>query len=547
MNINKSTSYNALPDSSSSSTGPTANFSNDPPAQKITAFVETLPTLGSSPEITRQKLTEIQCALNTWIKAGPPNERLTRTSATQRILKAFQNQSKELDLGRLNLISLPACIGELKQLTTLDLSFNQLTSLPDAICGLSNLQKLVLSFNPLTSLPTAIHRLGNLQQLQLINNGLTALPDAICRLGNLRKLDLAYNYLTSLPDAICRLGNLRQLRLANNQFTALPDAICGLGNLQILELTSNQLTALSDAICKLGNLQQLDLSGNQLTALSDAICKLGNLQMLHLMHNKLTSLPNATIRLGSLRSLALDYNQLTEIMPLASLPLETIVTITNNPLSPAAIQAFREAITHQWSAGPNSTITLFNNQPPIRQITSLKEEIQGWQHAFYQAFPNSTQQPRNVDEFYHSLLNHPCRDSLFQFLQRIRIDSSAHPTSTQDFLRNRKGVIERVNKILTSACEHPIFLQKLFCLLKDASTSRGYRVAYYLNKIDLYQSLLCNPSQTTKELAERLLNPAQADILEQIAQTHKSDEIEVLLRLDEILATLLVVFAVTAE
>ena len=88
-----------------------------------------------------------------------------------------------ITLHNTNLTSLPAKIGQLKNLTELNLSSNKLTSLPAKIGQLKNLTELDLHGNNLTSLPAEISQLKNLTSLGLDGNPLKEPPPEIVRRG----------------------------------------------------------------------------------------------------------------------------------------------------------------------------------------------------------------------------------------------------------------------------------------------------------------------------------------------------------------------------
>ncbi|KHN74365.1 Leucine-rich repeat protein soc-2 [Toxocara canis] len=70
------------------------------------------------------------------------------------------------------IISIPASIRDLVQLTELFLYKNKLTALPNEIGNLVNLTKLGLSENGLTSLPDSLSALTQLETLDLRHNKL---------------------------------------------------------------------------------------------------------------------------------------------------------------------------------------------------------------------------------------------------------------------------------------------------------------------------------------------------------------------------------------
>lgn len=196
------------------------------------------------------------------------------TEAEVRIRRAGLYHVVKLDLGMLQLTSLPESLGRLPQLTQLYLHNNQLTSLPESLGNLVRLRALHLFNNRLTSLPDTLGNLAQLQELTLFSNRLTTLPDSLGALAQLRELSLYNNQLTSLPDALGDLTRLQSLALYNNQLISLPVALGQLSRLQSLDLHSNQLTSLPEALHTLsyrGELEKLFLHNNEALGLPNGV------------------------------------------------------------------------------------------------------------------------------------------------------------------------------------------------------------------------------------------------------------------------------------
>ncbi|MBL1199939.1 MAG: TIR domain-containing protein [Nostoc sp. GBBB01] len=238
---------------------------------------------------------------------------MTNEELLQIIEQAAKDKVTELDLSGKYLITLPAEIGQLINLSELDLRSNLLTTLPAEIGQLSNISKLFLSNNQLTTLPAEIGQLSKLNKLFLSNNKLRMLPAEIGQLSNLSVLDLRSNQLTTLPAKIGQLSNFSVLYVSKNQLTKLPAEIGLLSNLSKLDLRSNQLTKLPAEIGQLSNLCVLDLSSNQLTTLPANIGQLSKLSEFDLRSNLLTTLPANIGQLSKLNKLFLSNNQLTTL------------------------------------------------------------------------------------------------------------------------------------------------------------------------------------------------------------------------------------------
>ena len=86
------------------------------------------------------------------------------------------------------LVSLPECIGELKNVQNLYLHVNKLTSLPKSISELKSLKILCLSNNKFSTIPECIRELKELECLEIVSNRLIRLPKWIEELEKLNCL-----------------------------------------------------------------------------------------------------------------------------------------------------------------------------------------------------------------------------------------------------------------------------------------------------------------------------------------------------------------------
>ena len=161
------------------------------------------------------------------------------------------------------LVSLPASLGTLKNLSELVIKNTSISSLPETIGNLKRLRELQIIGSNLKSLPTSFGNL-NLHHCYLISSKLTSIPSTIGNMKELRNLGLSHNQLTSIPDSIGNLKKLMYLNLSHNKLTTLPDTIRNLENLEHLDLNHNLLTSLPESIVTLKKLVSIDLNGNVL-------------------------------------------------------------------------------------------------------------------------------------------------------------------------------------------------------------------------------------------------------------------------------------------
>ncbi|MEM9448390.1 MAG: leucine-rich repeat domain-containing protein, partial [Cyanobacteria bacterium P01_E01_bin.6] len=144
-------------------------------------------------------LPEAIVSADTWNPVSEEDEAFAE--AERRIQKALAKNATEteLDLSRLELLSIPTSIGQLSNLTWLDLSQNQLSTVPKELGQLSNLTWLDLSHNQLSTVPKELGQLSNLTRLDLSHNQLTTVPKELGQLSNLTRLYLYHNQLTTVP------------------------------------------------------------------------------------------------------------------------------------------------------------------------------------------------------------------------------------------------------------------------------------------------------------------------------------------------------------
>jgi internalin A len=191
------------------------------------------------------------------------------------IEEAARDGRIEIDLARKGIKSLPAEIGQLRNLEWLNLSANQLTSVPKELGQLTSLTGLWMGVNQLTSVPKELGQLTNLERLSLYENRLTSVPKELGQLTNIERLYLYNNQLTSVPKELGKLKNLERLWLDENQLTSVPKELGQLKNLQGLSLKGNQLKSVPKELGQLTKLVWLNLDDNPLESPPPEVVKQG--------------------------------------------------------------------------------------------------------------------------------------------------------------------------------------------------------------------------------------------------------------------------------
>ena len=139
--------------------------------------------------------------------------------------------------------TMPAALGELRELRRIDLDGNSLTGeIPSELGEKSNLDDLYLDGNSLTGgIPEALGNLSNLNVLYLEGNQLTgSIPEALGKLDKLVQLVLNRNQLSgSVPAALGDMDSLRELWLRDNQLTGRIPLRLGRLELEQLHLSGN--------------------------------------------------------------------------------------------------------------------------------------------------------------------------------------------------------------------------------------------------------------------------------------------------------------------
>jgi Leucine-rich repeat (LRR) protein len=212
--------------------------------------------------------------------------------------KAFTTLStisslEHLEMGYLNLDTLPWQVVNLYGLHVLDLSGNPAMEWDTSIWFLSqhkSLEEIILKDNRLTTIPMAFQRFENLQSLDLSYNdrlSLRQVLDVTKNIEKLHSLDLSYCKIREVPASIGDHKKMWDLYLNNNELTQVPPEIGGMEQLEVLDLSYNSLLELPEEFGALQSLERLKLTHNPLEFLPRNLTNLVDLKYLELPKNSL--------------------------------------------------------------------------------------------------------------------------------------------------------------------------------------------------------------------------------------------------------------------
>lgn len=385
--------------------------------------------------------------------------------AYHRILQAFYERHRNLDLSGLSLnflpqeISqlaylqalkldhnalsfLPACIGSLRHLQVLDLSKNHLRQLPTQIGELKALKELDCSFNQLRNIPPQIAYMRELEKLSIHHNQLQSLPSQISFLEHLRELQCFCNQLREICPQIRFLQNLLVFNCSNNPVEVLPKEIGMLSNLRFFNCSNCNLQELPPEIACLRKLQELCCYHNHLTRLPENIYQLHELQRLDVHENQLQALPQNFATLHQLRQLQCYSNQIYELpRQVALLPKLQILDCFNNQIHGFQQELFSmpELRLFRFFGNPASNGSSINiiRQAPDVFLDACSLRVQKWQQAA--CYTDFIEIPEDAKD---------CVDEWLRRLER-----------SAEYLSNRHEMAKIVCQMLTSLKERSFYEQ----------------------------------------------------------------------------------------
>ncbi len=279
----------------------------------------TQPAGNPAPVSPRVRKAQLDAALDRWAATQSGTSRVevfaelkkTLGCANPTSISEMQEPPRLLDLFSKNLTSIPAEMGQAKELHTLGLRNNRLTGLPPEMAQAKSLHTLDLSYNQLTSIPAEMAHAESLHTFDLSDNRLTSIPAEMGQSKSLHVLNLSFNRLKSIPAEMAQVETLHTLDLSHNQLKGIPAEMAHAKSLHTLILKSSGLTSFPDKMGQSKSLHTLDLTFNPLKKFPAKLAQAESLHTLILVLTGLTSFPAKMAQAKSLHTLDLSENPLT--------------------------------------------------------------------------------------------------------------------------------------------------------------------------------------------------------------------------------------------
>lgn len=189
---------------------------------------------------TYQNIESAVRKLDTVYKLDLSNQKLAAIPAKIGLLKKVQF----LDISSNFMTELPQEIAELKNIQELRISRCPNLNWQQAfgiICQLSHLEKLTIDHSNVMELPACIGNCKNLKWLYADGNRIAIIPKEIGQLTQLKVLGLSMNAIKEVPAEIGNLRNLEELYLMGNSISVLPKNIDKCTSMHLLILSDNAI------------------------------------------------------------------------------------------------------------------------------------------------------------------------------------------------------------------------------------------------------------------------------------------------------------------
>ena len=236
---------------------------------------------------------------------------------------------RELNVSGNNLASLPSSIGQLTELRKFVLCERDdnnfaLTALPDSITRCAKLEELILGASSIVSLPASIGNLKELRHLSVRGSKhLELLPDSIVQCSALTEINIAFTSIKSLPESIGDLRKLEILCAASTKLSSLPVSISNCP-LKLLAIEGCEFETFPEEIVEIITLERLWAHNNRIMKLPESIGNMHKLEELTLQGNRLASVPVGLASIDASVVVDLTGNPKLKFVPSEVMSLDSV-------------------------------------------------------------------------------------------------------------------------------------------------------------------------------------------------------------------------------
>jgi Leucine-rich repeat (LRR) protein len=224
-----------------------------------------------------------------------------------------------IDLKCPRLTEMPASFSNLKTMKALSVTDCNFSAFPDFICEWTELERIVLKMyntfqGPVTKLTKIPENIGNLRKLRTLDLdavSLKKLPLSLCECP-LEYLSVSGDFRT-LPDNFWELTSLKKLELNGYRLKTLPLSFGTLLSLEEFSFYGGDLEELPETFCNLSYLKKLSIVTGKNLILPETFGWLPALEKLYINAEKMTSLPESIGGCTTLKSFTIESDALTEL------------------------------------------------------------------------------------------------------------------------------------------------------------------------------------------------------------------------------------------
>ncbi|KAJ5495711.1 Adenylate cyclase [Penicillium diatomitis] len=228
----------------------------------------------------------------------------------------------------------------------------------------------------------------NLREIKYIGNEARYLPASFSMASRLTYLDISNNCLEDLEHAqLDRLVGLVSIKMANNQLTKLPSYFGNFQYLRSLNMSSNGFKEFPEFLCQLRSLVDLDISFNSIEEIPN-IGQLVTLERLWMTNNNISGALDESFReLANLKEIDGRFNAITSIDNISRLPRLEQVFFGHNLISRFR-GAFPKLRNFHMDHNPLTQFDIDSPMPTLSSLNLASAKISQFRDAMFENLPN---------------------------------------------------------------------------------------------------------------------------------------------------------------